>query len=114
MAIMPQRNARMGRVTEEGRWDPDEAAVYIHAIEKIRPAIGKGTMMNHIMDYMGLKKSVRQPMLEHCHADEGTTVMWKDVPMCVAVMSYYLKSMGHRVVNVYTLRECVRVYDNIK
>lgn len=114
MAIRPQWNARMGKVTEEGRWDPDEAAVYIHAIEKIRPAIGRGTRMSRVLDHMGLKKAGRKPMLEHCHAGEGTTVTWKDVPMCVALISYFLKTMGHRIVNVYTLRECIRVYDKIK
>ena len=96
-----------------GQWDPDEAAVYMHAIERIRPVIGTGTVMSAILDFLGLKKASRKPMLEHCHASENTTVRWSDVTMCVSVVSYHLRANGHRVVDVYTLHECVRMFDEI-
>lgn len=96
-----------------GQWDPDEAAVYMHAIERIRPVIGTGTVMSAILDFLGLKKASRKPMLEHCHASENTTVRWSDVTMCVSVVSYHLRANGHRVVDVYTLHECVRLFDEI-
>lgn len=96
-----------------GQWDPDEAAVYMRAIERIRPVIGTGTVMSAILDFLGLKKASRKPMLEHCHASEDTKVRWSDVIMCVSVVSYHLRTNGHRVVDVYTLHECVRLFDSI-
>ena len=51
--------------------------------------------------------------LEHCHASEDTKVRWSDVTMCVSVVSYHLRTNGHRAVDVYTLHECVRLFDEI-